>query len=169
MKQARAKSRIFAGVTFVLVMLVAACSPGGGSPAPTPGPTIIPGPTGGASLNSGDLRMLLLDRFGPLWYCDRDEYPVGRDETEGMRASWPDVIADAELLAVLLERLDLASTDPSDLTDPQRLDVYRLWKVAEDIRLEFDRRWPLSVRLPGTADRWRRRGPANRRDHRQHR
>jgi Hint domain-containing protein len=107
-----------------LALVATACTPGGGGP--TPGPT----------LNASELRMQLLDRFGPLWHCDQDEYPVGRDETEGMRERWPQVIADAELLAVILDRLDLSSTEPSDLSDTQRLDVYRLWKVAVAISLE---------------------------------
>jgi len=116
-----------------LALVATACSPGGG---PTPGPTIIPGPTGGATLNASELRVLLIDRFGPLWHCDQDEYPVGRDETEGMRERWPQVIADVELLAVIIDRLGLSSTDPSDLTDAQRLEVYRQWKVVVAVSLE---------------------------------
>ena len=46
-------------------------------------PTSPPrGGCGGVPLTAGELRLLLIDELGPLWYCDRDSYPVGRDEQQ---------------------------------------------------------------------------------------
>ena len=50
-----------------MVMLAAvACSPSGSQ---TPGPSIIPAPSGGGTFGPAELRLLLTDRLGPLWYC----------------------------------------------------------------------------------------------------
>src|SRR2546430_14709761 len=55
------------------ILLLAACSsPVGG----TPGPTVIPASTAGATLTAGQLRLLLIDTLGPRWYCDPDVYPI---------------------------------------------------------------------------------------------
>ena len=128
-----------------LLVLVAACSPSGGSPGPTPGPTIIPGqtilpgPSGGGTLGPADLRLLLIDTFGPRWYCDPDEYPVSHG-TEQERAieRYPEMVAENELYRAIADRLDI---DPDGaLTDAEKLAIYRQWKVA------------LSLELPAIGD-----------------
>jgi hypothetical protein len=123
------------------LLLVAACSPGGspaptpgGSPAPTPGGTILPGPSGGTAITAADLRLFLIERFGPRWYCDPDEYPVAHG-TEQERAieRYPEMVVEHELFSEIAERLVI---DPkAELTDAQKLAIYRQWKVAVSIEL----------------------------------
>jgi Hint domain len=114
-----------------IALVAAACSPGGG---PTPGPTIIPGPTGGATLGPAELRLLLIDRLGPLWYCDRDEYPVGRDEQQAALDTWPEMQAENELFREIAERL--AIDVDADVSDADKLAIYRGWKVGLAVQLE---------------------------------
>ena len=116
----------------LIVMLVAACSPGG-----SPGPTILPGPSGGGTLSGAELRLHLIDQLGPRWYCDPDSYPIAvQDEMTRMRERWPDVLADAEALAAILQHEGLAAIAVANLTDDQRLAVYRVWKVLNSIQLD---------------------------------
>jgi hypothetical protein len=116
----------------VLALVVAACMPGGS--APTPGPTISPGPTGGATLGPAELRFVLIDRLGPLWYCDRDEYPVGRDEKQAAIETWPEMQAENELFRVIAERLEI-DVD-ADVSDADKLAIYRQWKMGLAVSLE---------------------------------
>lgn len=116
----------------VIALAVAACSPGGGGP--TPGPTIIPGPTGGGSLGPAELRLLLTDRLGPLWYCDRDEYPVGRDERQAAIDAWPEIQAEHELFRLIAARLDIDVA--GDVSDAEKLAIYRPWKAALAVQLD---------------------------------
>jgi hypothetical protein len=134
----------------LMVLALAGCTgmgPGAsGSPGPqpstcTPAATAAPSrpPTGGCGgepYTAAELRLVLIDDLGPLWYCDRDEYPVGRDELEGMRASWPDLVKDVDLAAAIRDRLGLPAFDDVGWTDDDRLSVYRLWKMATAIQLE---------------------------------
>lgn len=115
------------------LLLVAACSTGG-SPAGTPGPTILPGPSGGAAMTAAELRLLLIERLGPRWYCDPDEYPVARgDEQERAIERYPEMVVEHELFSEIAARLGI---DPkADLTDLQKLAIYRQWKVAVSIEL----------------------------------
>ena len=115
-----------------LALAVGACSPAGG--APTPGPTIIPAPTGGAKLGPADLRLLLIDHLGPLWYCDRDSYPVGRDEGPAALAAWPEMQAENELFRAIADRLEIDVE--ADVSDADKLAIYRLWKVGLAVQLE---------------------------------
>src|SRR5439155_1575653 len=108
----------------LIVMLVAACSAAG-----SPGPTILPGPSGGGTLSSAELRLRLIDQLGPRWYCDPDFYPIAvNDEMTRMRTRWAEVLADGEALEAILQHEGLASVAVANLTDDQRLAVYRDWK-----------------------------------------
>lgn len=119
----------------IAALLLAACSAAGGTPAPTPGPTILPGPTGGP-FSVAELRLVLIDQLGPRWYCDPDEYPVSRG-TEQERAieAWPEMQAENELLRAIAKRL---SIDPdAAVTDAQKLAIYQQWKVAVSLELSL--------------------------------
>jgi hypothetical protein len=116
------------------LLVLAACTPGGGTPSPTPGPTIIPGPSGGTGLSAAELRLHLIEQLGPRWYCDPDEYPVAQG-TEQERAieRFPEMVAENELYRAIAARL---SIDPEgQLTDAEKLAIYRQWKVAVSIEL----------------------------------
>jgi len=114
----------------VLGLFVIACSPGA-----TPGPTILPGPSGGGTLSTAELRLNLVDQLGPRWYCDPDQYPIAvQDEMTRMRERWNDLVADADALAAIVAHENLPG-DPKQLSDAQRLTVYRVWKVLNSIQL----------------------------------
>ena len=108
-----------------LVLAAAGCSTApGASPSPTPGP----------QRNPSELRLLLIDQLGPLWYCDRDSYPVGRDEQQAALDSYDAMVADAELFTAVAA--DLGIDPGASHTDAQKLALYRVWKVAQAVRLE---------------------------------
>jgi hypothetical protein len=122
-RRAPARSLVIA-----LPLLLAACGVAGG-PTITPGPS----PSSGPPLTAPELRLHLLAELGPLWYCDPDLYPVGRDEAAAAAEALPGIRADAETFAALVDALDL---DPSaDLDADERLAVYRAWKELAAIEL----------------------------------
>jgi hypothetical protein len=128
----RVLSIVVGPIAFVLITMVAACSPGA-----TPGPTILPGPSGGGTLSTAELRLHLIDQFGPRWYCDPDFYPIAvQDEMTRMRDRWAEILADGEGLAAIMQHEGLASVAVANLTDDQRLAVYRVWKVLNSIQLD---------------------------------
>jgi hypothetical protein len=124
----------FVVATVALAVVMAACLPGGGTPSPTPSPTIIPGPSGGGTLGPAELRLVLTDQLGPLWYCDRDAYPVGRDEQQAAIDTWPEMQAENELFRAIAARLGI-DVD-GDVSDANMLAIYRPWKAALAVRLE---------------------------------
>jgi hypothetical protein len=131
------------------VLVLAACSFGttgnGSSPTPAPQPSRGCGqasfssgaPVGcGEVLSEAELRLVLLDQLGPRWYCDPDEYPIAvQDEMTRMRERWNDLLADTDAFAAIVAH-DALPSDPKQLTDEQRLAVYRLWKVLNSIQLD---------------------------------
>jgi len=121
--------RLLAAVALAAIATTA-CSPGA-----SPGPTILPGPSGGGTLGPAELRLLLVDRLGPRWYCDRDSFPVAHG-TEQERAieSWPELQAENELMRAIAARLGIDVDQP--VTDPEKLAIYREWKVAVSIPLD---------------------------------
>lgn len=127
------RARFVAGLAVVL--LVGACSAGSGG---TPGPTILPGPSGGATLSTAELRLLLIDSLGPRWYCDPDEYPVAHgSEQERAIERWPELQAENDLMRAIAARLGIDVDEP--VTDAEKLAIYRQWKVAASIQLDpFD-------------------------------
>ncbi len=117
----------------LVVLLVAAACGGGTSPSPTPGPT--PSPTPGPALTLPELKLALIDRFGPLWYCDPDFYPIQRvEEIDAALERWSELKADADAFTALTAKLGL---DPAgDFTDARKLAVYQAWKVLSAIALD---------------------------------
>jgi hypothetical protein len=137
------------GIVTTLV-LVAACSlGGGGSPTPkpqpstgcepTPAPTLAPTPNGcgggGQLLTAAELRLFLIDHFGPRWYCDPDEYPVSRgSERERAIERYPEMVAEHELFSTIADRLGIDSD--ANHTDAEKLAIYQMWKVAVSVPLD---------------------------------
>ena len=121
---------------FVIVGLVAVAACAGTATSPTsPGPTPSPVPTPSPTRTLAELKYALIDGFGPLWYCDPDFYPIQReDEMTSALQRWPEVVADREAFDVIATRLNL---DPAgDVSDEQKLDAYRAWKVLNAIALD---------------------------------
>lgn len=129
MDEPRTGSRSLGLAAIALFMVVAACTPGGGG---SPGPTIVPGPTDSTTLTAGELKLLLIERLGPRWYCDPDEYPVSQgSEQERAIERFAEMKAENEVYRAVAARL---SIDPAgNLTDAQKLAIYRQWKVASTI------------------------------------
>lgn len=122
------------GLLAGLVIVVAAACGGDStsfSPTPEPASTSTPGP----ALTLAELKLAVIDRFGPLWYCDPDFYPIQRvEEIDAARERWPEVVADTEAFEVLTANLGL---DPAgDLTDAQKLAVYQAWKLLNAIAFD---------------------------------
>jgi hypothetical protein len=107
----------------VLVLAIAACSgglAGRGSPS-------------SAAMSPGELRLFLGDKLGPLWFCDPDSYPVGRDEQQSAIDRYPEMVAENDVFTVVARRLQI---DRGNASDAEKLAIYRLWKTAMAIRLE---------------------------------
>ena len=159
-----------AWVVLLVALVATACSFGpAATPSPepsgSPGPTIGPLPTpADHDLSTGELTYRLMDAFAPLTYCDPDEYPVSRgDEPQKAIERFPEIQADADTFAAILERLGLSGT--SDFTADQKLAIYREWKrlnavvltpvgdrAAFDLVTETDPGLGEGVRSRGTID-----------------
>jgi hypothetical protein len=130
------RSHALRALAAVVLLAVAACGPASSAPpGGTPGPTIVPGPTGGATLNAGQLRLLVIERFGDRWYCDPDEYPVAHGtEQERAIARFNEMVAEGEIYRAVAAKLGIDVTGA--LTDGQKRAIYHVWKVA--LSIPFD-------------------------------
>jgi hypothetical protein len=132
----RAVRRLALLVLCLAVVVLAGCTLLGGAGA-TPGPTIVPGPSipPGTTLDAGDLRLLLVDRLGARWYCDRDEFPVAvADEQTRAVQRFAEMQAEGVIYRAALRRLGMAGR--TTFSDADKLVIYRLWKVA--LSIPFD-------------------------------
>lgn len=120
-------------------LLFAACGAGAspepsGTPGPggTPEPSATPTPT---ALAAVELKYVLLDRFGPLSFCDPDMYPVGVNDIAARAAErFPEVEADTATFVAILARLGIPQ-GPAYQPD-QVLAIYTEWKMLNAIVLE---------------------------------
>jgi len=132
-----------ASAVLIALAIVAGCG-AAASPSPSPGPP----------RSEIELKATLIDAFGSLWYCDPDFYPVGRDELVAMKERWPEVTADPAAFAIVAARVGVDPT--AQLTDEERLTVYREWKMLNAVflqpeadRFRFDY---LAQPAPGAAE-----------------
>jgi hypothetical protein len=115
-------ARVLCSWLLLVAVIAAACSSSASTPTPQPSGT--PGPP----LTTAQLKLALIDRFGPRWYCDPDEFPIARgDEAKLSIQRFGEVKADADAYAAILARLGLAAA--VEPTADQKLAIYRLWKV----------------------------------------
>lgn len=117
-----------------IAIVLAACAPSGSSGSPGASPSESPG-TG--ALSQAALKYRLIDRFGVLWYCDPDEYPVAHGDEQALaEEALPRIRDDEETFAAIAGQL---SIDPAAALDPaQTLAVYRAWKMLNALVLEPD-------------------------------
>lgn len=102
------------------------------SPIPNPPPP-VPMPVGGYSPT--ELKFFLIDKFGPHFYCDPDEYPVARqDEQEMAITRFAEMQSDDELFSAILNRLGI--TAANIFSDAQKLLIYRHYKDLRGVLLE---------------------------------
>ena len=110
-----------------MVLLLSACDLLGWS-QPSPSPT-------GEPLDETGARYALLERLGPLWYCDPDFFPLQfQEEQAAALEHWAEVTADDELYESMLGHLGWDVN--LDLTDAEKLTVYREWKVLRAMTLQ---------------------------------
>lgn len=103
-------------------------------PNPTPAPSPTPSPAPGG-LTQAQLKYRIVDRFGPLDFCDPDYYPVARaDEQVLARQRFPDIQKDVPTFGAILVHLGISTNPP--YTSDQELAIYRDWKMLNALRLE---------------------------------
>jgi hypothetical protein len=108
-----------------LALLVLACAACG---AATPAPAV------GTPLTSSQLKFKVMDSVGKPVYCDRDFYPIARQggEEANAIAQYPVIKADSEAYAAIVAHENLPA---GDLTDAQKLVLYRAWKLLQAVTL----------------------------------
>src|SRR2546422_6372696 len=106
----------------VLVVATVACG------SATPAPAV------GTPLNPTQLKFAVMDSVGRPVYCDPDFYPIARTGGEEANAvsTYPQIKADTETYAAIVAHEHLPS---GDLTDTQKLVVYRAWKALRALTL----------------------------------
>lgn len=102
------------------------------NPTPTVSPTPSPAPGG---LTQAQLRYRLVDRFGPLAFCDPDYYPLARGDEQALaHERLPLIQQDAPTFSAILLHLGIAAA--SSYTSDQELAIYRQWKMLNALKLE---------------------------------
>lgn len=111
------------------IVLAVACGSAPLSPSPSPSPVPVGNP-----LSVSQLKFKVIDAVGAPAYCDPDQYPVARPGNEQATAiaKYPQIQADAELYASIVAHENLPA---GDLTDAQKLTVYRAYKVLNALVL----------------------------------
>ena len=96
--------------------------------------SVNPSPVSGSPLNVTQLKFAVMDAVGRPVYCDPDFYPIAREGGEQASAisTYPQMKADAETYAAIVAHEHLPS---ADLTDAQKLVVYRAWKLLRALNL----------------------------------
>lgn len=114
---------------FLLALVIAATMACGQAVTPGPG-----GPPVGTPLSQPQLKFAVIDAVGKPVYCDPDFYPIAREGGEQANAisSYPQIKADTQTYAAIVAHEHLPS---GDLTDGQKLVVYRAWKVLRFLAL----------------------------------
>ena len=108
----------------LVAVAIAAC----GSAAGTGGTPV------GSPLSVNQLKLKVLDSVGSPVYCDPDFYPVARldGEKTNALAKYSEIKADAELYSAIAAHEHLPT---GDLTDDQKLTLYRAWKLIGALTL----------------------------------
>jgi hypothetical protein len=88
----------------------------------------------GTPLSVSQLKFKVLDAVGAPIYCDPDFYPVARldGEKTNALAKYAEIKADAELFSAIVAHEHLPT---GDLTDDQKLTLYRAWKLLRALTL----------------------------------
>jgi hypothetical protein len=82
-----------------------------------------------------ELRYRLIDQLGPLWYCDRDFYPIAvADEQDLAIKRFGEVQADPVVFGAILAHLHMDAG--AAISPEQKLAIYRDWKQLNAIALD---------------------------------
>ncbi|HEY2597788.1 MAG TPA: hypothetical protein VGJ79_04845 [Candidatus Dormibacteraeota bacterium] len=108
-------------VAVLAAILLVAC--GSASPSPV-----------GRPLNIYELKFKVMDMVGTPVYCDPDIYPITREGSElaNAIAEYPKIRAQADLDSAIIAHAHLPN---GDLTDAQKLTVYRAYKLLQALSL----------------------------------
>ena len=108
----------------LLLLTIVAC--GSVAPAPVGSPLSVP-----------QLKFAVMDSAGKPAFCDPDFYPLARPggELASAVANYPTIKADTQAYAAIVAHEHLPS---GDLTDDQKLVLYRAWKLIRAISLTQD-------------------------------
>ena len=93
-----------------------------------------PKPVAGSPLSVPQLQFAVMDSVGkPVW-CDPDFYPVARagGEEANAMAKYPEIKRDAAVYAAIVAHEHLPT---GELSDAQKLTLYRAWKLLGAVRL----------------------------------
>jgi hypothetical protein len=85
-------------------------------------------------LTIDQIKFRVLDRVGPPNYCDPDFYPIAREggDQANAIATYPQIQSQSELYDAILTHERLPA---GDLTDAQKLTVYRAYKLLRALNL----------------------------------
>lgn len=94
----------------------------------------IPAPAVGSPLTVPQLKFAVMDSVGKPVFCDPDFYPIARQGGEEANAisMYPQIKADAASYAAIVAHEHLTS---GDLTEAEKLVVYRAWKLLRFVGL----------------------------------
>ena len=106
----------------IVALLLIACACGSAGP----------GPVAGTPLTVPEMKFAVMDSVGKPSYCDPDFWPLAHEEMPTAIADYPTIKSDAETYQAILEHEHLPS---GDLTDDQKLAVYRAWKLLRAVVL----------------------------------
>jgi hypothetical protein len=111
------------GIASLAALAIVACGSAAGTIKPV-----------GTPLTADQLKFAVMDAVGPPIYCDPDFYPLARagGEQASAAAKYPEIRADSALYATIVAHEHLPS---GDLTDAQKLVVYRAWKLLRAVPL----------------------------------
>jgi len=111
------------GFAALAVVALLACGSASSPPKPV-----------GSPLSADQLKFAVIDAVGPPVYCDPDFYPIARagGEQTAAIARYAEIRADAALYAAIAAHEHLPS---GELTDAQKLVLYRAWKLLRALTL----------------------------------
>ena len=76
----------------------------------SPGATVIPVGSGG-SMTAGQLRVALVEQFGPRWWCDPDFYPLARADEQAIALQrFAAMQAEGDVFGAVVAQLRLTGT-----------------------------------------------------------
>ena len=98
------------------------------------GSAATPAPSVGSPLSVAQLKFAVMDAVGRPVYCDPDVYPIARQggEQASAIARYAEIKADSVTYAAIVAHEHLPS---GDLTDDQKLTLYRAWKLLQALPL----------------------------------
>ena len=139
------RSRLGLASRGLLVAVIAALASGciGGTHPPSSGPPVVP-------LTEAAAKLALFDRFGPLVYCDPDEYPVARTDPATAALEHSAEMQRDPVWPLLAQRLGLSTTVAP--TGDKLLAAYSAWKMVRALQLTTSSDgWTFDARFAGTG------------------